>query len=146
MRTHRWPYGPCSPSLIANNTYPFHGKGRWGSIYFHGYPLEHGGECPSVRLCGRIDPYASEEGLKRLRALGVRVPGPWGALARDGRSVLPCSTGHRPFEAAAKNYLFSGWQKPHLIFKFASMLQCLFPNIFVWCDLTPVFLSIFNSW
>ena len=57
----------------------------------------------SVRLCGKIDPCAPEEGVSGLRALGVRVPGPVRALARDGRSFgrtdgnSPlCSIGHRP--------------------------------------------------
>ena len=53
--------------------------------------LYNTGEFPSVRLCGRIDPCASEEGVKGLRALGVRVPGPGRALARygclDGQTV-----------------------------------------------------------
>ena len=34
------------------------------------------------------DPCASEEGMKELRALQVRVPGPGRALARDGHSFV----------------------------------------------------------
>ena len=44
------------------------------------------GEFPYVRLCGRIDPCAAEEGAKGLRALGVRVPDP----GRAQRTTLPC--------------------------------------------------------
>ena len=53
------------------------------------------------RLYRRIDPCASEEGVKGLRALGLRVPGPDGhsdvrsAGQTDGNSSL-CSTGHHP--------------------------------------------------
>ena len=52
----------------------------------------------SVRLCGRIDPCASEEGVKGLRALGVRVPGPGRALARDGRSDVGRTDGRKGTE------------------------------------------------
>ena len=65
--------------------------------------LQNTGEFQSVRLCGKIDPCAQEEGVKGLRALGVRVPGPGMVTARDGRSLVRtvgnsplCSIGLRP--------------------------------------------------